>query len=140
MRYVANDKQDHEMWLEYDGQPVKWHLPIGVLFDLYMAPDIQLPWNVTVHFEKFPEQQIYRFSNKYVNFICINHHYLYNYLYFRETVEAHFMSCLKEADVLKHRGQIVSNMQKKDHNQLWLGLQNGKCSLLQPNIEIIHHF
>lgn len=40
------------------------------------------------------------------------------------------MSCLKEADVLKHRGQIVSNMQKKDHNQLWLGLQSGEFSLL----------
>lgn len=36
------------------------------------------------------------------------------------------MSCLKEADVLKHRGQVVSAMQKKDHNQLWLGLVNGK--------------
>lgn len=36
------------------------------------------------------------------------------------------MSCVKEADVLKHRSQVVSNMQKKDHNQLWLGLQNGK--------------
>lgn len=36
------------------------------------------------------------------------------------------MSCLKEADFLKHRGQIVSNMLKKDHNQLWLGLQNGR--------------
>ena len=35
------------------------------------------------------------------------------------------MSCLKEADVLKHRGQVVSVMQKKDHNQLWLGLVNG---------------
>lgn len=36
------------------------------------------------------------------------------------------MSCLKEADVLKHRGQVVSKMQKKDHNQLWLGLVNDK--------------
>ena len=36
------------------------------------------------------------------------------------------MSGLKEADVLKHRGQVVSAMQKKDHNQLWLGLVNGK--------------
>lgn len=35
------------------------------------------------------------------------------------------MSCLKEADVLKHRGQVMSAMQKKDHNQLWLGLVNG---------------
>lgn len=28
-------------------------------------------------------------------------------------MEAHFLSCVKEADVLKHRGQVVSNMQKK---------------------------
>lgn len=35
------------------------------------------------------------------------------------------MACVKEADVLKHRSQVISNMQKKDHNQLWLGLQNG---------------
>lgn len=47
---------------------------------------------------------------------------------YREIVEAHFMSCLKEADVLKHRGQVVSAMQKKDHNQLWLGLVNGKLN------------
>lgn len=36
------------------------------------------------------------------------------------------MSCLKEADVLKHRGQVMSVMQKKDHNQLWTGLLNDK--------------
>lgn len=35
------------------------------------------------------------------------------------------MSSLKEADVLKHRGQVISSMQKKDHNQLFLGLLNG---------------
>lgn len=47
------------------------------------------------------------------------------YFFFRDVVEAHFMSTVKEADVLKHRGQVMSTMQKKDHNQLWLGLQNG---------------
>lgn len=47
-------------------------------------------------------------------------------VYFRDVVEAHYMSTVKEADVLKHRGQVMSTMQKKDHNQLWLGLQNGK--------------
>lgn len=36
------------------------------------------------------------------------------------------MSCLKEADALKHKGQIISQMQKKDHKQLYLGLMNGK--------------
>lgn len=46
-------------------------------------------------------------------------------LFIREAVESHFMACIKEADVLKHRSQVVSSMQKKDHTQLWLGLQNG---------------
>jgi len=31
------------------------------------------------------------------------------------------MSCLKEADQLKHAGKVMSCMQKKDHNQLWAG-------------------
>ena len=36
------------------------------------------------------------------------------------------MSSLKEADQLKHSGKVVSLMQKKDHNQLWLGLTSDK--------------
>ncbi|VEN52452.1 unnamed protein product [Callosobruchus maculatus] len=107
LKFVANEKAEQEMWLEYNGQPLKWQYPIGVLSDLLLGPDDLLPWNITVHFNKFPETEIYRFSNK-------------------EMVESYFMACLKEADVLKHRGQIASSMQKKDHNQLWLGLQNEK--------------
>ncbi|XP_018579453.1 autophagy protein 5 [Anoplophora glabripennis] len=107
LKYIVTEKQEQELWLEYNGQPLKWHYPIGVLYDLLHEPEDLLPWNLTVHFDKFPDTEIYKFSNK-------------------ETVESYFMSCLKEADVLKHRGQIVSSMQKKDHNQLWLGLQNDK--------------
>ncbi|XP_075227951.1 autophagy protein 5 [Lycorma delicatula] len=106
LRYVHQDKHEAEMWLEFNGLPIKWHYPIGVIFDINKA-DIELPWNITVHFDKFPEHEILHCSN-------------------REVVESHFMSCIKEAGVLKHRSQIVSSMQKKDHNQLWLGLQNNK--------------
>lgn len=55
----------------------------------------------------------------------------------REIVEAHFMSSLKEADVLKHRGQVISSMQKKDHNQLFLGLLNGVYPLFNSIIYIL---
>lgn len=106
VRYIHPDKQEAEMWLDFNGQALKWHYPIGVLFDMYAA-DSQLPWNITVHFDKFPEEEL-------LHCPC------------REAVESHFMSCVKEADVLKHRSQVVSSMQKKDHNQLWLGLQNDK--------------
>ncbi|XP_030747753.1 autophagy protein 5 [Sitophilus oryzae] len=108
LKYITNDKQDQEMWLEYNGQPMKWHFPIGVLYDILVDTDNEtLPWIVIVHYDKFPETQVYRFSNK-------------------EMVESYFMACLKESDVLKHRGQIVTSMQKRDHSQLWLGLQNDK--------------
>lgn len=36
------------------------------------------------------------------------------------------MSTIKEADAFKHKGQVINDMQKKDHKQLWMGLQNGE--------------
>lgn len=44
----------------------------------------------------------------------------------RSAIESVFISAVKEADALKHRSQVISGMQKKDHNQLWLGVQNDK--------------
>jgi len=105
-RHVHTENQESEMWLKYNGQPLKWHYPIGVLVDLY-AYDAALPWCLTVHFQKFPENELLHCPSK-------------------DAVEAYYMSTIKEADALKHRGQIISNMQKRDHNQLWLGLQNDK--------------
>ncbi|XP_034234950.1 autophagy protein 5 [Thrips palmi] len=105
-RFIHPDMKESEMWIDFNGQPLKWHYPIGVLCDLHI-PEISLPWCVTVHFDKFPESELLHCPS-------------------REAVESYFMSCIKEADVLKHRSQVVSNLQKKDHNQLWLGLQNDK--------------
>lgn len=102
---ASNQDDINEMWLEYNGQPLKWHYPIGVLYDLY-ASNV-LPWNLTIHFRKFPESEIIR---------C----------YGREGVEAHFMSTLKEADSLKHRSAVMNAMKKNDHKQLWMGLYNDK--------------
>lgn len=105
-RHVDDAHHGNEMWVEYNGQPLKWHLPIGVLYDYY-ASDSMLPWNITVHFQNFPEKHLLHCGS-------------------RAIVEAHFMSTVKEADMLKHRSLVVSTMQKKDHNQLWTGLQNHK--------------
>ncbi len=60
-------------------------------------------------------------------------------LRYREDVETHFMSRVKEADQLKHGGKVVSSMQKRDHNQLWQGLHNGKKSVLFLNMTPQRH-
>uniref|UniRef100_A0A8C1EBX6 Autophagy protein 5 n=1 Tax=Cyprinus carpio carpio TaxID=630221 RepID=A0A8C1EBX6_CYPCA len=103
---VMKAEDSTEMWFEYEGTPLKWHYPIGVLFDLH-ASNTALPWNVTVHFKNFPEHDLLHCTSNSV-------------------IEAHFMSCIKEADALKHKGQVINDMQKKDHKQLWMGLQNDK--------------
>ena len=102
---ASNQDNIDDMWIAFDGQPLKWHLPIGVLYDLYGSE--LLPWNLTVHFKRFPEKEILKCDG-------------------RETVEAHFMSAVKEADSLKHRSLVMNNMKKNDHKQLWLGLSNDK--------------
>ncbi|RUS71432.1 hypothetical protein EGW08_020815 [Elysia chlorotica] len=104
-KHVDRDNQG-EMWLEYEGQALKWHYPIGLLFDLF-GSKADLPWNLTVHFQNFPEEELLHCPSK-------------------DAVESHFMSVLKEADALKHRGQAVNNMQRKDHKTLWSGVMNDK--------------
>jgi autophagy-related protein 5 len=99
------------IWLEYESIPLKWHYPIGVLYDLYTSSlsstSSTLPWQIIVHLSKFPESEIIRFPDK-------------------ESIEAHYMSTLKEADALKHKGQIIGDMQKRDHKQLWNSLTQDK--------------
>ena len=95
-----------EVWFEYNGVPLKWHLPIGVLFDLH-SDQHSLPWQLTAHCSNFPEGEIMRCQSN-------------------DVVEAHFMSRLKEADYLKHGGDVITAMQRPDHQALWSGVKSNK--------------
>lgn len=106
--YVSAADRNNEIWLDYNRIPLKWHYPVGLLFDLY-ANDFNesssnIPWCVNVHFEQFPEEL----------FHCEN----------KEIVESYFLSSIKEADAIKHKGKVINDMLKKDHKQLWYGLQS----------------
>lgn len=108
----TNSIQLNNLWFEYESIPLKWHYPIGVLYDLYTASlpsssTSHLPWQLIVHFSKFPEGEVIRFPDK-------------------DSIESHFMTTLKEADALKHKGQIIGDMQKRDHKQLWNSLLQDK--------------
>jgi autophagy-related protein 5 len=109
VKHVDPEKQEMEMWLEFKNIPLKWNYPIGVLHDLYTNYDNKeaSPWQIIVHFDHFPEDQLIRCP-------C------------REIVESNFMSSMKEADMLKHKSQVFSTMQRHQHNQLWIGLLNDK--------------
>lgn len=102
---ASNQDNIDDMWLAYNGQPLKWHYPIGVLYDLHTSEE--LPWNITIHFKRFPEKEILKCHG-------------------REAVEANYISAVKEADSLKHRSHVMNSMKSVDHKQLWLGLCNDK--------------
>ena len=79
--------------------------PIGVLYDVFCF-NSPLPWTLTIHFEDYPERELIHCPSK-------------------DAVKSHFMSLIKEADALKHKGHVINSMQEKEHQQLWLGFQNG---------------
>lgn len=68
---IYPDVSPADAWLSYDGVPLKWHYPLGLLYDLYSGaepshpPDDDestevrveedsIPWKITVHFSAYP--------------------------------------------------------------------------------------
>nr|OQO27579.1 hypothetical protein B0A51_05209 [Rachicladosporium sp. CCFEE 5018] len=100
-----------EGWLEFEGVPLKWHYPVGLLCDLYAGADQggeeekkegRLPWRVTVHYSDFPDSQLWR-----------------------QDLEANiakdgFNNAVKEADSLRNgSARTMMGMSKADQEDLW---------------------
>eukprot|EP00164_Ancoracysta_twista_P002485 GFYU01003300.1.p1 GENE.GFYU01003300.1~~GFYU01003300.1.p1 ORF type:complete len:282 (-),score=65.61 GFYU01003300.1:295-1140(-) len=97
---------EDQVWFEYDGKPLKWHLPVGALFDTY-SNDRQLPWQLTVHFRNFPSRMLVKIQN--------DDEVLWNYC-----------NTLKEASFLKFGStKSVMELNKTDEELLWDSLRNG---------------
>eukprot|EP01135_Chromosphaera_perkinsii_P009532 Nk52_evm1s1791 gene=Nk52_evmTU1s1791 len=101
---------EDEMWFDFKDEPLKWHYPIGVLFDLYGNPS-ELPWALTVHFQFYPEEKILHCQDI-------------------DCVETHFISMVKEADYLRYRStKRTASLLKREQKQLWDSLVK---SLFEP--------
>lgn len=89
--HVSNSVRSNETWLDYNGTPLKWHYPVGLLYDLYAnegtgQSSINIPWILNVHFDNYPNDML-QYKNK-------------------DMIEAYFLSTIKEADALKHKGKV----------------------------------
>ncbi|KAF8976965.1 autophagy protein 5 [Entomortierella lignicola] len=105
---------DAEVWYDYGGTPLKWHYPIGLLYDIHGlqasagkgANGSLLPWKVTVHFQNYP-------ADKLIKSQAI------------DSCQDYFMSMIKEADYLRNGStNKVMRMSKSDQTQLWDGLSS----------------
>ncbi|KAI8343407.1 autophagy protein 5 [Chlamydoabsidia padenii] len=98
----------NSIWYEYNGEPLKWHYPIGLLYDMAVRLGSttcpELPWRINVHSNNFPDTLILRNPGL-------------------ETIQDMYMSMIKEADFLRHGStKKVMNLSKQDQSQLWQAL------------------
>lgn len=108
-------------WFEYEGLPLKWHIPIGVLFDLLCFEPTQ-PWNLTVHFRGFPSELL----------PCEGD----------DAMKWSFINSLKEASYVMYGStKHVMNLSQSDQVDLWRSVVQGDlesydrvCFRLAPSL------
>lgn len=109
-----------DMWFEYQGQPLKWHYPIGLLFDMMCQHRQELPWSLTLHVRKFPPatKLIPQPTDK--------------------LMQDMFMAILKEADFTRHGStKRVMDLSKRDQMQLLDGLVTNSFEKFSAILSVI---
>ena len=63
-----------EMWFQHAGSPLRWQLPVGVLFDLMCDAytEDRLPWRITVQFQSFPSNVLLRATRQEAEAVLLN--------------------------------------------------------------------
>ncbi len=121
----------HEGWFSFEGVPLKWQYPVGLLYDLYsgaspassqsdgrdrtsQGTDVAedpLPWKLILHFTGWPEDQLVRLDEggKYLHDAFIN--------------------SVKEADFIRNgTAKGIMSLSKDDSTQLWQAVVDRKHS------------
>jgi len=116
-------------WLSFEEVPLKWHLPAGLLYDLYSGSpghsqdnngrgdnptaqdeedllDRSLPWKLTLHFSNWPEQLLTRLDDE------------------GKILRDAFTNSYKEASFIRHgSNRVVMSLGKDDATQLWASVE-----------------
>ncbi|CAM8965585.1 unnamed protein product [Rhodiola kirilowii] len=93
------------IWFEYKGLPLKWYVPIGVIFDL-LCTEPERPWNLTVHFRGYPSNILTPYESE-------------------ESVKWSFINSLKEAAyIINGNCKNIMKMAQSDQVDLWNSISN----------------
>ncbi|QIX00501.1 hypothetical protein AMS68_006018 [Peltaster fructicola] len=113
----------HDAWLDFEGVPLKWHYPLGLLYDLYSGSEpavsdeshveskhdvahMKLPWKLTVHYSDFPGDQLIQLDEDS-----------------RVLLDA-YINNVKEADFIRNgTARAVMSLSKDDSDSLWRAVQ-----------------
>ncbi|EMC91313.1 hypothetical protein BAUCODRAFT_322681 [Baudoinia panamericana UAMH 10762] len=122
----------HEAWLSFEDVPLKWHYPLGLLYDLYSGAEpinierrsghdpvtgshaavannsnaVPMPWRLTVHYSNHPTDQLIPLD-----------------LGGRTMLDA-YINAVKEADFIRNgTARTVMGLSKDDSDKLWQAVQ-----------------
>eukprot|EP00850_Spirogloea_muscicola_P020784 SM000226S07425 [mRNA] locus=s226:148662:151472:- [translate_table: standard] len=97
---VALPPGQDTVWLDYQGLPLKWQIPTGVLYDLLVLVSSG-PWPLTVHFRSYPSSVLLDWSDE-------------------DVIKWSYMNALKEAWFIMHgNARPVMGLSEADHRELW---------------------
>ncbi|KAJ2497942.1 autophagy protein 5 [Coemansia sp. RSA 1972] len=100
---------ESDIWFEYNGQPLRWHYPAGLLYDMLVSNvahgEPELPWSLTLHVRKFPVRKLIPQPST-------------------QQMRDMFMAMIKEADFIRNGStKRVMDLAKSDQMQLLDGLE-----------------
>ena len=119
-------------WFSFEGVPLKWHHPIGLLYDLFSGavpastPSTRhasgtstsseskdsLPWQLVVHYSNFPSDQLVQLDEE------------------GRAIHDAFINSVKEADFLRNgTGNAIMKLSKDDSTALWEAVKDRMLEL-----------
>jgi autophagy-related protein 5 len=134
---IDPDLSSHEAWLSFQGVPLKWHYPLGLLYDLFAGAEpagfdeqddggrlvaatestaelaSTIPWRLTIHYTEFPFDQLIPLDAE------------------GKTMQDTFVNNVKEADFVRNgTARTVMSLSKDDSDDLWRAVRDRMLSLI----------
>lgn len=99
-----------DLWFDFEGVPLRWTLPVGVLFDMCLASKNArgtLPWHLTLHTQGFPSAALLRCPGE-------------------ETLRLEYVNALKEGLFVRYESaKYAMGLNRAQHADLWDAVKAG---------------
>ena len=131
---INPDVPSQDAWLSFEGVPLKWHYPLGLLYDLFSGAEpidfdrhrrddlvtsqatveaasgtTPLPWCLVIHFTDYPGDQLIQLDAE------------------GKALLDSYINTVKEADYIRNgTGRTVMSLSKEDSDNLWLAVRTRK--------------
>jgi autophagy-related protein 5 len=113
---VSDWSQRPEWWFEFEEVPLKWSLPVGLLFDTLTGLDPgarrrETVWNLTLHYRNYPSEYILPLASA-------------------GTLEQHWMNQVKESCYVQNgTAKPIMSLSKQLSSDLWKSVETHNFNL-----------